>query len=112
MDVKKAYDLWSSQYDTNSNKTRDLEASALRRVLQHLKVNRCLEIGCGTGKNTEWLVQMSNEIVAVDLSPEMIARAKSKVQSRKINFVEADISREWHFLHGAFDLVTFSLVLE
>lgn len=26
-DIQKAYDAWSGQYDTNENKTRDLESN-------------------------------------------------------------------------------------
>jgi hypothetical protein len=33
MNVKKAYNKWAEQYDTNNNKTRDLEAMALRKNL-------------------------------------------------------------------------------
>jgi ubiquinone/menaquinone biosynthesis C-methylase UbiE len=112
MDVKKAYDLWSSQYDTNSNKTRDLEAKSLQQSLQRVYARRCLEIGCGTGKNTQWLIEISDEVTAVDFSTEMIARAKAKVQSPKVQFVEADISLPWLFVTGSYDLVIFSLVLE
>ena len=33
MDTKQAYNVWASQYDTNENKTRDLEQHALRENL-------------------------------------------------------------------------------
>jgi hypothetical protein len=33
MTVQQAYNTWASQYDTNSNKTRDLKAIALRKTL-------------------------------------------------------------------------------
>ena len=55
MSVQKAYDNWSQQYDTNINKTRDLEALALQEMLTKIEFENCLEIGCGTGKNTTWL---------------------------------------------------------
>ena len=51
MDTKKAYDIWSKQYDTNTNKTRDLEAKALRIVLKNFVFDNCLEIGCESKKN-------------------------------------------------------------
>ena len=55
MDIEQAYNIWADQYDTNSNKTRDLEAISLRTALSGFQFNNCLEIGCGTGKNTQWL---------------------------------------------------------
>jgi ubiquinone/menaquinone biosynthesis C-methylase UbiE len=50
MNIKEAYNHWAKQYDTNLNKTRDLEAVALRESLANISFQTCLEIGCGTGK--------------------------------------------------------------
>lgn len=112
MDTIKAYNIWSKQYDTNINKTRDLEAAALRETLQNMSFTNCLEIGCGTGKNTERLITKANRITAVDLSEEMLAIAKEKINSDKVQFVQADITSPWTFTNEQYDLVTFSLVLE
>jgi len=43
MNVESAYNQWSVQYDTNENKTRDLEAVALRKTLEPLSFSNCLE---------------------------------------------------------------------
>jgi len=112
MNIKEAYNAWSSQYDTNENKTRDLEARALREVLAPLSFENCLEIGSGTGKNTAWLIEKANHITAVDLSEEMMAKAKAKFPPGKIDFIQADITKEWTFASRLYDLVSFSLVLE
>lgn len=112
MDVRQAYNTWALQYDTNNNKTRDLEAFALRDVLTPVEFNTCLEIGCGTGKNTEWLLTKSKEILPVDLSEEMLTRAKTKIHSGKVQFCQADINNPWTFVTKKYDLVSFSLVLE
>ncbi len=112
MDVKKAYDSWATQYDSNENKTRDLEAIALKATLSKFIFSNCLEIGCGTGKNTVWLHSIANNITAIDLSEEMLAKAKLKIQSDHIHFAIADITKEWDFVNHQYDLVTFSLMLE
>ena len=112
MDTRKAYDDWSKQYDSNINKTRDLEAKALREILSEVDFNSCLEIGCGTGKNTEWLVTKAKRITAVDLSKEMLSKARGKINSDKVQFLQTDITKSWVFTKEKFDLVTFSLVLE
>ena len=111
-DVKDAYNQWAGQYDTNENKTRDLEAGALREMLNGRSFSSCLELGCGTGKNTLFLRKLASKVLAVDFSPEMLARAKEKVKSNKVSFIQADISRPWDFSREQFDLITFSLVLE
>lgn len=112
MDVKQAYAQWAEQYDTNLNKTRDLEAISLRKTLRGSGFNSCLEIGCGTGKNTQWLAETTTQLTAVDLSEEMLDRAKEKVQASQVQFMVADITKPWDFCTQTYDLVTFSLVLE
>jgi ubiquinone/menaquinone biosynthesis C-methylase UbiE len=112
MSVQKAYDNWSKQYDININKTRDLEALALQQTLAHITYNSCLEIGCGTGKNTAWLLASAKSITAIDLSTEMLAKAKQKINSPFVNFIQADILQDWNFADKKYDLVSFSLVLE
>lgn len=112
MDTQQAYNAWASQYDTNLNKTRDLEAIALRSNLATINFNHCFEIGCGTGKNTVWFAEKAKHVTAVDLSEEMLAKAKEKVSSKKVEFKQADITKDWTFRNGLYDLVSFSLVLE
>ncbi len=112
MNAREAYNLWASQYDSNENKTRDVEGRALRQTLANIDFERCLEIGCGTGKNTEWLVTNGKNITSVDLSEEMLKRARAKISSVNVQFRQADINLPWNFAEGRYDLVTFSLVLE
>ncbi len=112
MDVKQAYNSWSGQYDSNNNKTRDLEAIALRAMLSEINFTSCLEIGCGTGKNTEWLLTKANTITAVDLSENMLAKAREKIKSDKVQFIQADMLQPWAFASQQYDLISFSLVLE
>jgi 2-polyprenyl-3-methyl-5-hydroxy-6-metoxy-1,4-benzoquinol methylase len=112
MNVKEAYKNWAEQYDTNINKTRDLEAISLRDTLCEIKFEKCLEIGCGTGKNTEWLITKGKNLVAVDISDEMLAIAKQKITNKSVTFLKADVTKSWGFTSETFDLVVCSLVLE
>src|SRR6478736_9945272 len=112
MNTREAYNTWAEQYDTNINKTRDLEAQALRTTLGEIPFDNCLEIGCGTGKNTAWLITKAKHITAVDLSEEMLAKAREKINNNNVEFIQADITADWSFKKHQYDLVTFSLVLE
>lgn len=112
MNVAEAYKHWSVQYDTNQNKTRDLEAISLRETLNDIKFENCLEIGCGTGKNTEWLLTKGKKITAIDLSEEMLTIAQNKISNNSVRFLKADINEDWNFTKEKFDLVVCSLVLE
>ena len=112
MNNKEAYNKWSATYDTVLNRTRDLEAMAFRKTLSGQNFSCVLELGCGTGKNTEWLATNANQLTAVDFSEEMMDKAKEKVKHKHVNFVHGDISCEWNFANSKVDLVTCSLVLE
>ena len=112
MSIKKAYNNWSTQYDININPTRDLEAVALQQVLSPLTFEAVLEIGCGTGKNTEWLMTKASRMSCVDFSDKMLAKAKEKINSPDVQFIQADIKADWTFGENAYDLTVFSLVLE
>ncbi|PWU00049.1 MAG: SAM-dependent methyltransferase [Bacteroidetes bacterium] len=111
MEIKDAYNIWADQYDTNENKTRDLEGLVLRKSLSGFSFENVLEIGCGTGKNTEWFITHSKHVTSVDFSEEMLAKAREKFHG-DVEFIQADINLSWNFVHRLYDLVSFSLVLE
>ncbi len=114
MQIEQAYNKWAEQYDINRNRTRDLEAEALRATLEPVAFSSCLEIGCGTGKNTVWLAARADKTTSVDLSGEMLAKARQKVSdaTHKVDFIQADIEQSWNFTQDTYDLISFSLVLE
>ena len=112
MRIDQAYDQWSGQYDADRNRTRDMEASALREMLGGRPIRSVLEIGCGTGKNTAWLATRCSSLTAVDFSAGMLEVARKKVTARHVHFLQADVLQPWDFCDGQYDLVTFSLVLE
>ena len=112
MSIQNAYNHWSTSYDENENKTRDLEAIALQETLSGLQFSSVLELGCGTGKNTEWFINNCKNIVAVDFSDKMIQKAKAKSSLKNVDFIQADITNEWHFSNQPFNLISCSLVLE
>ncbi|MDQ3042450.1 MAG: class I SAM-dependent methyltransferase [Acidobacteriota bacterium] len=112
MDNQQAYDVWAENYDTMTNKTRDLEAKALRASVLFSAPLDVLEIGCGTGKNTEWLAAKAKHLVAADFSAEMLAKAKKKNTANNVEFRQFDLRDEWEFSENEFDLVTCSLALE
>jgi ubiquinone/menaquinone biosynthesis C-methylase UbiE len=94
--VQQGYNQWASSYDAIENKTRDLDKVATQKLLSAYTFSNVLEMGCGTGKNTEWLVQQAKQITAVDF----------------VNFVQADLLQPWPFGAETYDLVTCNLVLE
>ncbi|MCF8240573.1 MAG: class I SAM-dependent methyltransferase [Melioribacteraceae bacterium] len=112
MEIKDAYNNWSSTYDDDKNLTRDLDEKVTRKILNPLKVKSTLEIGCGTGKNTEMLAKISGKVLAIDFSERMIERAKEKIKSGNVEFKTADITNKWDVPDDSFELITCNLVLE
>jgi SAM-dependent methyltransferase len=50
-----------------------------------------LELACGPGMWTELLLSYAASVTAVDGAPEMLARARARVGSERVQFVEADL---------------------
>lgn len=112
MDNKAAYNVWANNYDTVINPTRDLEAKALRTSIKGQKLANVLELGCGTGKNTEYLISQAKQVVGADFSEEMLSQAKEKLSELNVEFYQIDLRKPWIFTENSFDLITCSLALE
>ena len=111
-DVAQAYDRWSRRYDDDHNATRDLDARVVRQSPVHFAGARVLELGCGTGKNSQWLAAQARELVALDFSPGMLDVARRRVRAAHVRFVEHDITRPWPVEPASCDVVLGNLVLE
>jgi malonyl-CoA O-methyltransferase len=110
--IQHAYDQWSATYDADRNLTRDLDQEATATVLGTMRFGSILEIGCGTGKNTQLLARIGGKVLAIDFSERMLEQARARVTSDNVRFVPADITMRWPCDDGGFDLVACSLVLE
>jgi ubiquinone/menaquinone biosynthesis C-methylase UbiE len=75
--VQIAYNEWSRIYDEMSNETRDMEANAIRSMISGKRLS-ILELGCGTGKNTQFLKDLADEMIAVDFFPRNVGKGKGK----------------------------------
>ncbi|MGB1206018.1 MAG: class I SAM-dependent DNA methyltransferase [Chitinophagales bacterium] len=110
--IEKAYNSWAVQYDTNKNKTRDLDSKATIASLSKYDFKNVLELGCGTGKNTIWLLKKAERIIGIDFSEEMLNKAKEKTASKKVQFTKANLTKAWNVENQFADLITSSLTLE
>lgn len=112
MSIESAYNSWAEKYDTNENPTRDLDSKSTTETLSKYNFKTVLELGCGTGKNTSWLLGRTEKVLGIDFSQEMLAFAKSKIADPKVVFQHADLNKEWDLPNRFADLVTSSLTLE
>ncbi|GAL81049.1 3-demethylubiquinone-9 3-methyltransferase [Algibacter lectus] len=112
MSIEQAYNIWANQYDTNENRTRDLDKKCTIETLSKYKFSNVLELGCGTGKNTEWLLAHAQQIIGLDFSEEMLNKAKEKIVDSKVTFKKANLTQNWGVDNNFVDLITCSLTLE
>jgi malonyl-CoA O-methyltransferase len=111
-DIATAYDRWATQYDTDSNTTRDLDATVVRYASLRLSGSDVLELGAGTGKNTQWLADHARHVTALDFSAGMLAAARNRVRASNVEFIQHDIRELWPVDAASVDVVIGNLVLE
>jgi malonyl-CoA O-methyltransferase len=81
----------------------------------NLAGRRIVEVGCGTGRNTEWLARPAagaKNIVGLDFSDEMLARASTRVQDPRVRFLQHDVRTPWPLLDSTADIIVVMLILE
>ena len=106
------YNAWAFQYDDNINLTRDLDKIVTKKSLVNYNFSNVLELGCGSGKNTEWLITRANKLVGLDFSKSMLDIARKKIISQKATFIETDLNKKWEISNNSFDIATVNLTLE
>jgi ubiquinone/menaquinone biosynthesis C-methylase UbiE len=111
-EIATAYNDWAETYDDVPNRTRDLAAEALRQIKLDLAGRKVVEVGCGTGRNTTWLAEHAAELVAIDFSEAMLARAKGRVNEQHVHFIQHDVSTAWPLADASADVVVAMLILE
>jgi SAM-dependent methyltransferase len=88
-----------------------LEAELLDSVRGDSLFHEALEIGCAEGAFTEVLAPRCVSLLAVDLSPVALARARERCASREhVRFLEWDLRRDP--VPGHFDLIVAAHVLD
>jgi ubiquinone/menaquinone biosynthesis C-methylase UbiE len=87
------------------------ERPATISLLGEVSRRRVLEVGCGAGALTAWLVEHGATVTAIDVSDQMVALAQSAV-GKNAHFLVADLTQPLSFAaDNSFDLVVASLVL-
>lgn len=114
MSISTAYTNWSNTYDTDRNLTRDLDQTVTREMLAEHHPATILELGCGTGKNTDFLAQIGGHVYALDFSEGMLTQARAKILPvhPNVTFTLADLTQRWPCPDESIDLVVCNLVLE
>ncbi|ACB85856.1 class I SAM-dependent methyltransferase [Natranaerobius thermophilus] len=105
-ETKAFFDTASQYWDDRIVHNEDIIRDSLSYIDFESK-NRVLDVGTGTGIMLKFLLPNLSEtasILAVDLSPQMIAKAKGKYRDQRIKFQELDVETE-PFQNEQFDLI-------
>ncbi len=83
LDNRRAFDSVAQDYDGplgNNSLVQHMRSALWRSIVDCVPTGgRLLDLGCGTGLDAEHLARQGYRVVAVDWSPAMIERAKSRV---------------------------------
>ena len=96
--------IWWGAKTPAGQKRYDYKFDLLYKLCK-LKPNvKILEIGCGDGEFTKRLTKLNAQIIATDLTPEVISRAKRKYVFKNVKFEVAN-AENLIYKSGTFDLV-------
>ena len=110
--VKRAYARWAPVYDVTFGRIAE---AGRNRTVEHINQyeGRVLEVGVGTG------ISLPNyhrrlKITGIDLSPEMLKKARRRVVRNRLNHVDAILemdASDMEFPDNSFDIVVAMYVL-
>ncbi len=84
------YDEIYHRDDPVRTKEQEVLKALLQKATEHKKT---LEIACGTGYWTEVIAQSATNVLATDLSLEMLRVASHKISDQKVLFLQSDSFR-------------------
>ena len=102
------YDGWAMSYDGEDNGCFPMRDDVLAPMLDRLAPGRALDAACGTGAVTQQLVARGHEVIGVDISAAMLARARKAVPEAR--FLAGDLT-DLPLPDGDVDHVVCSLAL-
>ncbi|WP_025028258.1 class I SAM-dependent methyltransferase [Caldalkalibacillus mannanilyticus] len=113
--VKETFNQLASVYentvDTTSLYNSEYERPAmLGKIPHYLRNMNVLDAGCAAGWYTLQLVQRGANVVATDISPEMVSSTMRRVGD-KANVLCLDLEEELPFEENTFDYILSSLTL-
>ncbi len=110
--IRKAYARWAPVYDMTFGLIADAGRKRAVRYMNTLPPSRILEAGVGTGISLP-AYRRDHQIIGIDLSPEMLRKARERVRRRGLTNVEVremDVCN-LDFEDNSFDVVTAMYVL-
>ncbi len=108
----KSYDESMFDYSLGTKYLSDLETDFVLMNCPIKGGENVLDIGIGTGRFSYLLSKKGAVMCGIDISEEMIKKAKEKMKIKKANYLIHDVSKGLPFLDNTFDYVVCIRVLK
>lgn len=112
--ARDAYDDLAEEYAARVDEkayNADLDFPAVTGLVPDVEGKRVLDAGCGSGRYSEWLLDRGAEVLAIDVSEEMVRAARERVGDRA-DVRLADLGEPLSFASGnEFDAIVSALAL-
>ncbi|MFC0211201.1 class I SAM-dependent methyltransferase [Paenibacillus chartarius] len=108
---KVIYKFWAPFYDYLFNSGPFLKAR--KKIFESLDItpnSKVLFVGIGTGADLQFILGKNVSVTAIDLSPEILGRAKNQYDTPNVTFMEMD-AQNLTFSPESFDMVIANLIL-
>ncbi len=105
---KEGYNLYADLYHNNVVYLNTFEENTVLRFMGNLSNKKALDIGCGTGRLIQDLINSGADVTAIDVSEEMVKIAKNKF--RTVNTLVADVE-DLPLENDSFDFVVASFLI-
>ncbi len=109
--IQAAFSKAAHTYDRSAEFQRQVADTLLSYLPTDLTGLRILDVGCGTGYCCEALLKRGARVVALDLSPIMLEKAKERCGDHNITYIQGD-AEDLPFMDDEFDGVVSSLALQ
>jgi len=90
VDAGAGYAAWAESYDDPGNDTVAAEEPVVRALLDELPDGPVLDAACGTGRHAQYLASRGRDVLGVDASEAMLARARAKLPD--VDFRHGDLT--------------------
>jgi SAM-dependent methyltransferase len=108
--ARAGYGEWAATYEESVPNQLDIRVLESLRSVNWSIAKECLDLACGTGRIGEWLKARGVATIdGIDLTPEMLVRARAKELYRSLFLGSVE---ETGISHARYDLIVMSLVDE
>jgi len=90
--ITKWYDALSQNYDELYGEEQEKKHAKVLQILGNRAFNIIVDVGCGTGKLLRLISPRSQVVLGIDLSIQMLTRAKQRTADNDVQLVRADAS--------------------